>query len=604
MIAVDIEVAPNAMLVVLTSMDKAEHHWYPFAEDVRKRIIGLLTKLDTCGFSTLNYDLPILKLALVDGASIGSIFEASKSIVEGTPRWQIADVPAAWTKRHVDLIDVAPGTMTSLKVYGGRINAPRLQDLPFDPMAPIADEDRDMVARYCENDTRLTLLLAAKLTEQMALRTAMGKTYGLNLNSRSDAQIAETVILKELGKDVAKPKVGVSSFDYVPPPWLYFETPVLAEVLETARNATFRTDEKGVVQMPKELDRLIEFDGAKYKMGIGGLHSSEQCQTVRADSEHFLFDADVASYYPSLILGSSLFPPQMGAGFLDVYRTIYTKRLEAKRSGDKTTADSLKISLNGTFGKLGSPYSKLYAPKLLIATTVTGQLALLMLIEALMQVGAKVKSANTDGVLVYGRREIMPQVLMAMTWWENATGFDLERTDYTSMHARDVNNYVAVKPGGKAKGKGVFAETSLNKNPQMPIVAKSVITHLATGRPLAQLVREGDVTDYLTVRTVTGGGKWRGDYLGKVVRFYWSLDGDPLHYVKNGNQVATSDGARPMMELADKVPADVDFNRYQKAAEELLWSTHSLPIKKSRSRTSETKSDALSFLLPALAKHA
>lgn len=593
MIAVDIEVAPNAMLVVMASMDKAERHWHPFDEAAKARIKAVLSKMDTCGFNSLNYDLPLISLALGDNApSTSEIYAASKSIIEdGTPPWNIADVPKAWSNRHVDLVNVAPGTMTSLKVYGGRIHAPKLQDLPFDPHAPLADSDRDLVASYCENDTHLTLLLASHLTEQIELRRQMGKQYWLNLLSKSDAQIAETVILKELGKDVEKPNVGTASFSYSPPKYLHFETPVLAEVLKAARQVTFVTNAKGIVQMPKELDKLIEFDGAKYKLGIGGLHSTEQCQTLRADEDHFLFDADVASYYPSLILGSKLFPQQMGAEFLDVYRTIYTKRLDAKRTGDKTTADSLKISLNGTFGKLGSAYSKLYAPKLLVATTVTGQLALLMLIEALTQVGVSVKSANTDGILVYGRRSLMPQVECVMAWWESVTGFDLEQTEYASMHARDVNNYLAVKPDGKTKGKGVFAQTSLSKNPQMPIISKAVCQHLVTGRPLAELVREGSVTDYLTVRTVTGGGKWRGEYLGKVVRFYWSTDGDALYYVKNNNRVATSEGASPMMQLVDKVPTDVDFKRYERAAEELLWSTHSLLIKKQRSRTSKPSDD-------------
>jgi hypothetical protein len=44
-------------------------------------------------------------------------------------------------------------------------------------------------------------------------------------------------------------------------------------------------------------------------------------------------------------------------------------------------ADSLKITINGSFGKLGNYYSALYAPDLMVQVTVTGQLALLKLIE-------------------------------------------------------------------------------------------------------------------------------------------------------------------------------------------------------------------------------
>lgn len=60
---------------------------------------------------------------------------------------------------------------------------------------------------------------------------------------------------------------------------------------------------------------------------------------------------------------------------------------------------TFKIVLNGTFGKLGSKYSFLYSPNLMIQVTITGQLALLMLIEALEAAGISVVSANTDGIV-------------------------------------------------------------------------------------------------------------------------------------------------------------------------------------------------------------
>jgi hypothetical protein len=88
---------------------------------------------------------------------------------------------------------------------------------------------------------------------------------------------------------------------------------------------------------------------------------------------------------------------------------------------------------------------------------------------------------------------------------------------------------------------------------------------------LDDLVRQGDITDYLTIRNVTGGGQWRGKYLGKTVRWYWSTDGDAIRYIKNGNKVATSDGSKPVMTLRDKLPADLDMDRYVKAAYEALW---------------------------------
>ena len=116
----------------------------------------------------------------------------------------------------------------------------------------------------------------------------------------------------------------------------------------------------------------------------------------------------------------------------------------------KTESDGLKIVLNGTFGKLFSKWSILFAPELGIRTTITGQLALLMLIEMMECSGIRVVSANTDGIVLLipeGMDGIKAQVVQ---WWEKRTGMEMESTLYRSLHSRDVNNYVAITTDGKA----------------------------------------------------------------------------------------------------------------------------------------------------------
>ena len=68
----------------------------------------------------------------------------------------------------------------------------------------------------------------------------------------------------------------------------------------------------------------------------------------------------------------------------------------------------------------------------------------------------------------------------------------------------------------------------------------------------------------MTVRKVTGGAKWRGDPLGKAVRFYYSSavgQEEAITYAKNGNKVPKSDGAKPLMDMGE-MPSDVDLERY------------------------------------------
>ncbi|MGV1017462.1 MAG: hypothetical protein ACOYBW_08805 [Fluviibacter phosphoraccumulans] len=546
---------------------------YEGGEFERDRLINIMGKYLTGGFNSLHYDLPIIAVALREG-NTQAIFRASKQIIELRRRpSEIVAVPRSWD--HIDIKEVAPGVMIGLKQYGGRLHTKKLQDLPYDPDAPITPEMRVKLRKYCENDLQMTAELFDKLDAQVELRKAMGTQYKVDLRSKSDAQIAEAVLIHEIQvatkNTVMRPAVDDTPSRYRCPEWLEFQTPQLKELKRDVLEAEFNIAGNGKLIMPPKLaDRHVEIGHSTYKLGIGGLHSTESCVSHYATKDRQLIDVDMTSYYPFIILGQRLYPPQCGPKFLDVYKSIVDRRIAAKKAKDTVTADSLKITINGSFGKLGSSYSKLYAPDLFKQVTITGQLALLMLIEALELKGITVVSGNTDGIVTFPHTWQLDTMRETVKWFEARSSYQAEETHYRSIHNRDVNSYIAVKLDGSTKGKGFFAEPGLQKNPQNNIIQKSIARHLSTGENLEALVRSGDITDYLTIRNVTGGGHWRGRYLGKTVRWYWSTDGDPILYLKNGNRVATSEGCKPAMTLHEGLPPDLDMDRYVRAAYEAL----------------------------------
>jgi hypothetical protein len=268
--------------------------------------------------------------------------------------------------------------------------------------------------------------------------------------------------------------------------------------------------------------------------------------------------------------------------------------LKLQREKLKARADGGKIISNGIFGKLGSPYSVLYAPHLMIAVTLTGQLSLLMLIEQCEMAGISVISGNTDGVVLHCPRRLIPAMQDIVQKWENDTGFKVEQTPYRSIFNRDVNTYIAIGEdtghGCKVKRKGAIAnpwssvtrggvsEHSLReqmmKNPQMTICSEAVLEFILNGTPLEQTVRAcTDLRAFVTVIKVTGGALWREHALGRVVRYYWSTDGDPIMYANPGRaaerRVAKTEGARPLIELNGVLPADLDYARYVSEARRL-----------------------------------
>ena len=587
----DLEVYYNFFLVALKDLSTRRLLLmeYPLDLDHLRKV---LCHYRVVTFNGTGYDIPILMYAL-SGATTEQLKHASNRIIDHNLQPWIFGKEFNVTMGdpsldHVDLMGVAKGK-ASLKMYGARMNSQSIQDLPYHPDTILTDEQKAEIKQYCVNDLRITEDLYHELQGQLALRTAIGWQYNINVMSRSDAQIAETVIKTEIerqtGYQVSKPEVDKRvSFHYQVPSWVSFST---LDILDHVRQAEFQLTNGGKVVIPKELaKKKISIGDGIYRMSIGGLHSSEECVSYRSDENFVLIDKDVASYYPAILLNERLYPKNLGPIFSTVYRTLVEKRLEAKRNAQAvkrasgpteeynrwvTEAESRKIFVNGLFGKLGNPYSLVYSPELMIQVTVTGQLAILMLVEALENYGIRVVSANTDGVCVFTNRERLDRVNSVIKEWETTTGFVMEETEYSSLHIRDVNDYIAIKADGHStKIKGVYGPglTRLEKNPVASICVDAVVDCLTLDADIESTVRCcTDVTKFLSVRKVTGGAVWRGQPLGRVVRWYYTNDlvGDAIYYKTNGNQVGTTEGAHPMMRLPDPtegMPDDLDYEWY------------------------------------------
>ena len=552
------------------------------SEEQVKKIEHLLLNHETISFNGLNYDIPMI-CAAMDVWDCSKLHKLSTKIITSQKvTWQILrehklNVPAY--KYHIDIIELPIG-QASLKIYGGRIHTKKMQDLPIDPNALIQDTERSLMRKYCKNDTQVTGELFDALKGQIDLRKEMTAQYGINLNSKSDAQIAEAVIKSELNKLTgeqyrSKQYDANYTFSYRNPDIIQFKTQVLCDIFDQLLYETFTLKDNGSVELPQWLIEPITIGKGSYQMGIGGLHSRETAQHIKAAGDFYLSDFDVASYYPSIILQQRLFPESMGQPFLELYNDIVKQRILAKRNGDKVIADSYKILLNASFGKFGSKYSSLYSPQLLLQTTITGQLSLLMLIEELELNDIQVVSANTDGIVTYYHKSQIPILQDILFNWEITTSYNLEQTDYRELASRDVNNYIAVKLDGKTKCKGCFGEASLSKNPDGLIIYEAVAQFIANGTPIEKTLTDcDDIRKFVTVRRVTGGALFQGDYLGKAVRFYHSsspsLADMSLVYAKNGNKVPMSQGCRPLMNLPDTFPDDVNFYYYYTKANEVL----------------------------------
>lgn len=640
-------------------------------------ITTLLQHYTIVTFNGIGYDLPMLMLALrgVDNATLKAAND--EIITTGMKWWQFYRKYDCWPPEwvdHIDVSEVAPGVRLSLKQYMCRMHSRLVQDTPVDFNAPLPLEHAPDEIYYCRNDRSGTWELRQQVADRIDMRLRLSEQFGVDLRSKSDAQAAEAMVKAEWGRlmrdsvdryqsmpegdsrDLAVvggdfPHLSVPQFDVdykgvprpiVPkyahgttfrvrvPDHVEFVTPYMKSVLDTVRNCDFVISDKDQAEMlghdptgirtgvliPQELKgRDITIGSSVYRMGIGGLHSQESSRAHRTTpGVNTLMTADVASYYPSLIINAGMNPPQLGSLFLSIYKGFYEDRLHAKNTVRQhpvgspeyerlqTINNGYKIVLNGTFGKLFSRYSIFYAPEFGIAVTIGGQLSLLMLIERLELSGIPVISANTDGIemSVPAGREWIAQGIM--DWWQAATGLVLESHAYLALYSRDVNNYVSLQFDGSVKRTGVFGESGVlsgpqGRHPDCDICADAVVAFLTTGTPLAQTIHGcSDIRKFIRVRGAKGGAVWfrdavdmiatvgeqkeivsinggtqGGEHLGRAVRWYYARDSrDYILDAGSLNKVAGSDGARPVMQLPDTLPTDIDYGWYVTRAEELL----------------------------------
>ncbi len=580
----DSEIYPNYCLFAFRGVDSKKAIYFEMDTKPCGEVIHLakfrwvLEHNCIVNFNGRKFDFIIAALVL-HGCTTEQLWEATKMLIEFGMRPQ--DVlakfkcPKLGRINQIDLIDLtalSPG----LKVCAGRLHAKRMQDLPFLPGKYLTEDQKRITFMYCFNDLDNTELLYRSLSEQIAVRESTGKTYNLDLRSHSDPQMAEAIIPSELKRITGQKYFKAVQlpegtwYNYKPPRFLQFQTPMMQEVFSRVCNAVFMVSpEDGNIMIPLELsETTVNIADGKYQMGIGGLHSGEKSTGHVADENYFIADTDVTSYYPTLILNAGFTPQSLGADFLTVYRNIVQKRIEAKHRGDAVIAECLKIVVNGTFGKLGSKYSIMYAPDLMMQVTVTGQLSLLMLIECFELNGIEVLSANTDGIVVKCLRSKEALFNAIVKAWEQHTGFGTEEVRYKWIYSRDVNNYIAMyeKPQKKKlfKLKGAYGETAPKKNAVNEVCIDAATAFLATGVDVATTIRAcTKLQKFTTMRRVKGGGVKDGVYLGKIIRWYYSTDAQgEIVSAASGNKVARTDNAKPCMELPDALPTDIDYNWY------------------------------------------
>ena len=480
------------------------------------------------------------------------------------------------TMKQIDLFKVNhydnKNRMVSLKRLEFEMDLENIEEMPIHhSKTNMTKEEIELTRDYCTNDVMATYEFYKitigecdhplyKGNNQIELRQDIEEEFGIPCLNYSDSKIGDEMIKKYYCEEKRimlsdLPRKGYFrkniNVKYCIAKYVKFETPQLQEFLKRMKNL--------VLALNDDFKESIEFYGNTYTFAKGGLHTENKPEVFEADDEYEIIDWDVSSYYPAILIYNGKYPAHLGKEFLNGYVKMFERRLELKPQAKKDKrikgiVGALKLAVNSVYGKSSDMQSWIYDRQLTMFTTITGELSLLMLIEAYELAGIHVISANTDGVTIRIKKTDIAKHYEINDWWSELTKYELERTDYSKIIFSTVNDYLAIKTDGEIKKKGDFlTDFELHKNKSGRIVPIALEEYFINGTPVADTIcNHRNIFDFAMRQRATRDFHFEGLSHGKttvynkLIRYYVSNTGEKLLKVKNADSTS---GAAPISQV-------------------------------------------------------
>lgn len=388
-------------------------------------------------------------------------------------------------RRSVDLflLNEAQGSLKNAEIVLGRdIHE---TSVPFGSW--LTEAQKDETEAYCFEDIYATMAVYEKQEPQMLVRDrfyAMGITDAHNIGS---AKLGEKYVIRRIYGEQTPPAPTMPAEGIIPVssmlayPFAFTDT-AFAELLAKLKVANLHYGREmaawGDVEPPDEAPEfskkeqlpspysidnkfiakgdlvITDARGMIYTFGVGGLHNDAPSGVWLTDDEWLVENVDVGSFYPSLMRFKNFVASHI-PGFQKETEAMIIERFAAKQAGH-IDADTLKLVLNATFGKMRERFSKIFDPKAHFSITINGQLLLLRLIDMVYDAlpTATVINANTDGVCFHIRKEDKSIFESTCKAWETfSEGCVLEAESFEAWAQSNCNNYVAMPLNPDKKGK-------------------------------------------------------------------------------------------------------------------------------------------------------
>lgn len=482
------------------------------------------------GFNSKHYDQYIIK-AIAAGLIPQEVKQVNDYIIAGGQGWQCPQLADYYFRfNNVDIRDDTQQGL-SLKAIEGHLGmSVKESSVPFDIDRPLTSEEKAETEFYCKHDVDTAERLIDIRKDYLKNKINLGRLAGLDevkAMGMTNAKLTAAML-----KATKKPHDDERKYVY---PSNLRKEYIPSEVFAFFdRMYDFSIPDSEIFKGKFNLN----IGECPVTLGYGGIHGAIPNFFWEETEDRGIWNEDVGSYYPHLCTINGYTSRNIPSP--QIYEDILERRMKAKAAGDKHTANALKLVCNTTYGCLLNQYNDLYDPLMGRSVCISGQLYLLELAEHCYQEikGLRIVQLNTDGIMVECDKKDYDTLTAICAEWQSRTGFDLEEDTVVKIAQKDVNNYVEVQPGGKAKAKGGYLVKGIapagafNINNSCVIVATALKEFFVNGTPVEDTINGCD--DIFQFQIIAkAGAKYKETYhvvdgvkepVQKVNRVYATAD--------------------------------------------------------------------------------
>ena len=339
--------------------------------------------------------------------------------------------------------------------------------------------------KYCRNDVQETMDLFSQLKGDFDVQLELIREFKLPLSSVSKTQTQLTAEILQAQRVDYKDEFNLNFPEYLSRIHKYKH---IVDWFKKFKSTQEFSDETKKLLYSQKLN--IDVAGVPHTFAWGGLHGA----LLKYYGTGYYLHIDVSQYYPSLMVGHNYFSRAVTDEGKKRYDMMRKESIRLKAFPElKKKRNGYKLVNNKTYGGMKDKYNALYDPLMANNICVTGQLALLLLIE-MLEPHCQLIQSNTDGLIVKLKSLEDYEIIDDVCWeWEQLTGVRLAFDPIIrKIYQKDVNNYLFVNEDGDVEAKGAYVKSLSPLDYDLPIVNKAMREYMINGTPVETTVNAAE----------------------------------------------------------------------------------------------------------------